>query len=102
MKASGGGRVDDRSRVFKVLKEHVPLEQTPLPLQQLLGYEFFTIDPSSGNPQELGLDQSNAPSEQSYWLKVDDLAHDRGRSPGAFRSWSVAGSSPPVEDCLSG
>ena len=44
----GGIRVRDRSRVFKVLKTPVPLENTPNELRALLGYEFFRIDQETG------------------------------------------------------
>ena len=45
---TGGVRVDNKSRVFKVAKTPVPPEQHPVELQGLLGYEFFSIDPDSG------------------------------------------------------
>ena len=38
---SGGVQIGDKSRLFKVLKRPVPLEQQPRALQTMLGYEFF-------------------------------------------------------------
>lgn len=71
----GGVRVGDKARVFKVLKTPVPLERTPPPLQSLLGYEFFKIDPETGKVREL--DEVFGPEAQrDFWIRLDDLAHD--------------------------
>ena len=71
----GGIGVQDRARVFKVIKTPVPLERTPLELQGLLGYEFFTVDPNTGKVREL--DEVFGPeAHRDFWLKLDDLAHD--------------------------
>ena len=73
----GGIRVRDRSRVFKVLKTPVPLENTPNELRALLGYEFFRIDQETGKVREL--DEVFGPEAQrEFWMKLDDLAHDIG------------------------
>jgi hypothetical protein len=71
----GGLRVEDKARIFKVLKTPVPLDQQPPELQSLLGYEFFKVDPASGKVREL--DQVFGPeAERDFWLKLDDLAND--------------------------
>ena len=73
----GGVRVRDRSRVFKVLKTPVPIENTPNELRALLGYEFFRIDQETGKVREL--DEVFGPEAQrEFWMKLDDLAHDIG------------------------
>jgi len=75
LKATHGGRVGDKSRVFKVIKSPVPLEQQPPSLQTLLGYEFFAVAPDSGRVREF--DDSFGPEAQNdFWLKLDDLTHD--------------------------
>ena len=74
-KANAGLELEDRSRVFKVIKTPVPRERHPEELQRLLGYEFFVRDPASGRTRELDMvfgDQFG----RDYWAKVDDLAHD--------------------------
>jgi hypothetical protein len=71
----GGLRVGDKSRLFKVLKTPVPLDQHPNELSDLLGYEFFRFDPETGKIREL--DEIFGPDAQrEFWLKLDDLAHD--------------------------
>ena len=71
----GGLRVGDRLRLFKVLKAPIPLEQQPPALRDVLGYEFFNIDPGTGRVTELGR-AFGAEGDQRYWIKLDDLAHD--------------------------
>ncbi len=72
---SGGARVADKARVFKVVKTPIPFEEHPLEVQGLLGYDFFTVEPTSGRAREL--DQRADPEAQrQYWARLDDLAHD--------------------------
>ncbi len=73
-----GARIADKLRVFKVVKTPILRDQTPPPLQPVLGYEFFTVDSQSGRERELEFSQTLAsPEEQRlYLLKLDDLAHD--------------------------
>ena len=73
--AQGGVRLQDKARIFKVLKTPVPLEKYPPELQSLLGYEFFKVDPDTGRVYEL--DEVFGPEAQrDFWLRLDDLAHD--------------------------
>ncbi len=67
---TGGLKIGDKSRVFKVIKTPVrpELEIPPLPL--FVGYEFFKYDPN-GIPQEL-----DDPDEHEFRTRVNDIAHD--------------------------
>lgn len=70
-----GVHIEGRARVFKVLKTPVALDQQPPEIQQLLGYEFFKVDPETGRAREL--DQIfGAEAQRDFWMKVDDVAHD--------------------------
>jgi Domain of unknown function (DUF4062)/TIR domain len=71
----GGIRVGNKVRIFKVMKTPVPLEQHPAPLQDVLGYEFFKVDPASGKVVEF-YKVFGADAERDFWLKLFDLAHD--------------------------
>ena len=74
-KTQGGLHIQDKARLFKVLKTPVPLQQLPAELQAVIGYEFFKVDPESGRVREL--DEIFGPeAERDFWLKLDDLAHD--------------------------
>jgi hypothetical protein len=74
----GGMHIEDKARIFKVMKTPVPLDMHPPELQPLLGYEFFKVDPNTGRFREL--DEIFGPeAERDFWLKLDDLAHDMCR-----------------------
>jgi hypothetical protein len=72
---TGGLKVAEKSRVFKIVKTPVPLEQHPPPMQQLLGYEFYQVDPTTGKPREF-IFNSGPNVDINYWSKLDDLAYD--------------------------
>jgi len=74
---SGGIRVDDKHRVFKVAKTYVPLQEHPPELQEMLGYEFYAVDKASGRFREY--DNEIGPKgekDKRYWEKFEDLAQD--------------------------
>lgn len=73
--ATGGMRVGNKVRVFKIVKTPVPIEQQIAEFQDVLGYEFYTVDPDTGRARELS--QTGDPeSQRLYWARLDDLAHD--------------------------
>ena len=83
--ATGGVRIGDKIRVFKVVKTQIPLEQHPRELQEVLGYDFFVVDPESGRARELS--QTSGPDEsRQYWARLDDLAHDITEALGLLES----------------
>ncbi len=88
---TGGLRIGDKVRVFKVVKTQVPLEQHPPELQEVLGYEFFVVDPDTGRAREL-----SQTSEESrlYWARLDDLAHDITDALGLLEKPGAASSAP--------
>ncbi|MEM9896998.1 MAG: DUF4062 domain-containing protein [Bacteroidota bacterium] len=63
------------SRIFKVLKKPYSAEEALPELEDLISYDFFLIDPLTGDPQEFtrffGSD-----AERSYWMKLVDMAYD--------------------------
>jgi hypothetical protein len=68
--AAAGLRVGDRSRIFKVIKTHVPRDKHLWELSGLTGYEFFREDPSTGRPKEF------LHGSHEFWARLDDLAYD--------------------------
>lgn len=73
--ATGGLRIGDKARIFKVVKTPVPLDRHPAELQPLLGYEFYVTDPQTGRPRELS--QAYGPdAERQFLTRLDDLAYD--------------------------
>ncbi|NMG76604.1 TIR domain-containing protein [Aromatoleum diolicum] len=72
---TGGPVVGSKARVFKVVK--TPVEQTrmPPPLQPLLGYEFYRLQPGSGRPLEFNK-VYGPDAERDFWVRLNDLAYD--------------------------
>ncbi|MBV8544644.1 MAG: hypothetical protein JO093_13880 [Acidobacteria bacterium] len=69
---SGGTRIGDKARIFKVVKTPVSQERLPEEVQPMLGYEFFVYD-EAGRPRELSQDFGK---ERTFLTKLDDLAFD--------------------------
>lgn len=64
-----------KAPVFKIIKTPVPFTEHPPTVRDLLGYEFFILDPQSGRPKELN--RAFGPQIQlQYWQKLDELAWD--------------------------
>jgi len=71
---SGGVRIHDKARIFKVVKTPVNLEKQPEEVKPMLGYDFFVYD-ERGRPRELPQDLS-AGTDRVFLTKLDDLAYD--------------------------
>jgi hypothetical protein len=70
---SGGVRIGDKARIFKVVKTPVNRERLPEQVQPMLGYDFFVYD-EAGRPRELS--QEYGGKERAFMTKLDDLAYD--------------------------
>lgn len=71
---TGGVRVVNKSRIFKVVKTPIEREKHPQEVRDLLGYEFFQFD-ERGKPLEF--DKIFGPdAERNFWIKLNDLAYD--------------------------
>jgi hypothetical protein len=69
---TGGARIGDKARIFKVVKTPVSRERLPEEVQPMLGYDFFVYD-EAGRPRELSQDYGK---ERTFLTKLDDLAFD--------------------------
>ena len=73
-----GLKVDDKSRVFKVVKTPVEVSEMPPRVRELydklLGFEFYETEPESGRVIEYN-EVFGAEAKQRYFEKVYDLAH---------------------------
>jgi hypothetical protein len=70
-----GVRIDDKTRIFKVVKTYIPHEQHPPLLQGSLGYEFYEYDQTRDRAKEFSSEIVPA-RDIRYWEKLDDLAYD--------------------------
>ncbi|MCZ2299249.1 MAG: toll/interleukin-1 receptor domain-containing protein [Chitinophagales bacterium] len=70
-----GFNIQNISRIFKVIKTPVRIELHPEKIKNVLGYEFYSTDPTTGRIKEFG-QVFGQQSELAYWEKLDDLAND--------------------------
>jgi TIR domain len=73
--AKRGLQVGTKSRVFKVMKTPVPLDELPPPLAPLLGYEFYEVLPEGDHFREFLLNP-NGEARWKFYARADDLAQD--------------------------
>ena len=74
--AQGDGvSIGNKARIFKVIKTHVPPEEHPAQLQDLLGYEFYQLDADTGRPVEYSQEFGREAGLQ-FLHKLNDLAYD--------------------------
>jgi hypothetical protein len=74
-KKNVGFSINNQARIFKVIKTPVKIEQHPEHIRNILGYEFYMTDPTTGRLKELS-QAFGQQSERLYWEKLDDLAND--------------------------
>ena len=81
-----GLTINNKSRIFKVVKTHIPREQHPPELGGTLGYEFYEYDEATGRAKEFRTDLD----DRKYWDKFEDLAQDISQQIISLRSLSAA------------
>jgi hypothetical protein len=91
---TGGLRVADKARVFKVVKTPVPRAEHPSELAPLLGYEFFDVEPETGRPRELALD-FGPEAERRFLARIDDLSYDLCQLLGLLKN-GAPNAAPPA------
>ena len=100
--AGGNLRVGNLQRVVKVLR--LPVERALLPglLDEVLGGQFYRVDPASGRARDLLVDPGgDAP--QVFRARVDDLAQDVSRLLEAMATGGTRGAAPtaaPARDTI--
>lgn len=67
--------IDNKSRIFKVVKTWLPLEEHPPEIRNLLGYEFFSIDQQTRRLKEFNRG-FGCTIEPEYMDRLEDLAND--------------------------
>jgi hypothetical protein len=89
---SGEFRIEDKARLFKVVKTPLEASDLPLPLQgvlqQLMAFEFFERDAETGRLREFDETFGEA-ARQRYHEKVYDLAYEVAQVLKLHRSQST-------------
>jgi hypothetical protein len=89
-------RVGNLQRAVKVLR--LPVERTALPplLDEVLGAQFYRVDPASERARDLLLDPSQD-AEKVFLARVDDVAQDLSRLLRAMaEAGGAAAAAPPA------
>ncbi len=91
----GSLRVGNLERVVKVLR--LPVERSALPplLDEVLGAQFYRVDPASERARDLLLDPAGD-ARQVFRARVDDVAQDLSRLLKAMAAAAAAVAAPPV------
>lgn len=63
------------NRVYKVLKNPVPVQQQPPQIRELFGYEMYQLDPDSGEVIPYR-DYFSPEAERQYWMEIADLCYE--------------------------
>jgi hypothetical protein len=93
---TGGAVLGHKARVFKVVKTPVEPQRVPAPVQPLLGYEFYRLQPGNGRPLEFNK-VYGPEAERDFWVRLNDLAYDIADLLKQLeQAESGAGSAPPA------
>ena len=95
---TGGGWVNDRARLLKVIKTAVAPDEVPRALADIFtplsGFEFFELDPESGRVREF--DEAFGPLlKQRFFERVYDLAYDTCQVLRTMRPADAGAGGPP-------
>ncbi|HXT62118.1 MAG TPA: toll/interleukin-1 receptor domain-containing protein [Pyrinomonadaceae bacterium] len=69
---TGGVRLGNKARIFKIEKINVPLDKHPAELQGMTGYQFYYMDDHRARE----LSAESGPHAIDYWQRIDDVAQD--------------------------
>ncbi|MBC7721167.1 MAG: toll/interleukin-1 receptor domain-containing protein [Pedobacter sp.] len=70
-----GFSINNKARIFKIIKTPVRADLHPPIIQNILGYEFYTTDAGTGRVKEFA-QVFGQQTDMSYWEKLDDVAND--------------------------
>ena len=87
---TGGMRLGNKARIFKVEKINVPLDKHPAELQGMTGYQFYYMDDHRARE----LSAESGPHAIDYWQRIDDVAQDIAELLLAMKT---RGASPDVQ-----
>jgi hypothetical protein len=88
-KQKGGVKVNNKWRIFKVIKTPVPAGMHPPEIEGILGYEFFEVT-DGGHFREFSLDKKS-PNYYQYLERFEDVAQDLSQVIRLLESDNVIG-----------
>lgn len=91
---NAGVLLNNKARIFKVLKTPVSLNQHPQKIKGMTGYEFYEHDQASGRFREYNPDPG-VNRDKRYWDTLEDLAQDITKFIEDWRAMTKV--SPPTK-----
>lgn len=88
--------INNRARIFKVIKTPVELDRHPGEMRDLLGYEFFSRD-AKGRPMEFSR-LYGSEGQQAFYQKLNDLAYDIADLLKEIEEVSPGSAGPVISD----
>lgn len=85
------------SRLFKVVKFPIDVDEYLSEYSDILSYDFYQIDSLTGEPQEFKRFFGNE-AERSYWMKMVDMAYDIYQIKNKLSEISTVNSEEPSVD----
>lgn len=70
-----GFTINNKARIFKIIKTPVQADLHPSVIQNILGYDFYNTDVATGRVKEFAHVFGHQ-TDRSYWEKLDDVAND--------------------------
>jgi serine/threonine protein kinase len=96
---SGLWTVENKARLFKVVKTPVDVQVLPPSLsgvfQQLLGFDFYEQDPQTGKLHEFS-EEFGEQARRRFLERIYDLAYDINQVIRSLKSHAPAGPAPPA------
>ncbi|MCV9386556.1 hypothetical protein [Reichenbachiella ulvae] len=89
-------QMDGLSRLFKVIKFPIDVDEYLPDYSDILSYDFYQIDSLTGEPQEFRRFFGNE-AERSYWMKMVDMAYDIHQIQKKLKEFTTSNPAPAAE-----
>ena len=66
----------EAEQIFKVMKSPVPVQEQPMRLREMTGYEMFHFDEETQEAEEFKSYLEAEESQREFWMKMVDLVYD--------------------------
>ncbi|HRC32688.1 MAG TPA: TIR domain-containing protein [Bacteroidia bacterium] len=85
---TGGISIENKARIFKIIKTPVNFEELPERIKPILAYEFYSTDSASGTTRTFNKIFGKE-NEVAFWTKMDEVAQHLAQLIKKFNTGSV-------------
>jgi hypothetical protein len=65
-----------QEQIFKVMKSPMSIQEQPMRLREMIGYEMFHFDEETQEAEEFQAQMGEEESQREFWMKMVDLVYD--------------------------